>query len=437
MKKLYIFTALLLTGSAVSAQSTLYSEDFEGATTWDLNTGDAGSTAGTGGDNQWLINNQYTGGSAFVCIGTITAPPTTNQPSGITGYPNSTYLHVSSTDMIAGGVTNANFLASDGGLICAGDDSHFAAMPSDISTVGYSDVAFNFWWLCGGAASIYGKLYYSTDGGSSWASIGPNLFSGTSWAEASVSDAAFEGQATIRFGFMFINNSSFSAIDPGLSIDQITITGSCFETNTIAADHCAGETVNYYGTDYTATGVYTDTIPGATCDTVVTLDLNFESVTTTVSTSGTVLTADHTGAGTTYQWVDCDDSYAAISGATSQSYDHGGTTGNYACIVTTAGGCSDTTECVDYVNTNGLTEGTADLMEIYPNPFNDELTIENVTGKGDVKIVVYSASGQVVKEVNVEEEGKITLDMSGLETGTYIVRMTSDSGVSTRNIVKQ
>lgn len=157
-----IFFLFLLSSfsSVVISQTVLYSENFNsGIGSFSVNTSDVNSTVG--GYNQWVVNSVYAGGT-FVesCVGfDVSIPNRSNQPAAITGSPQSGYMHIASTDALNSGVSCTSFQASDGGLLCNGDENYFAAMSQDISTQGQTGVSFSFYWLCSGSASNYGEVY--------------------------------------------------------------------------------------------------------------------------------------------------------------------------------------------------------------------------------------------------------------------------------------
>src|SRR5690606_3721868 len=109
------------------------------------------------------------------------------------------------------------------------------------------------------------------------------------------------------------------------------------------------------------------------CDSLVTLDLTINSLpTVSTTTSGTTITVDQANA--TYQWLDCDNGNAPISGETGQSFT-ATQNGNYAVIVDN-GNCSATSACVT-IATVGLDEnvGLTKQIEVYPNPTTENLTL--------------------------------------------------------------
>jgi len=213
----------------LQAQQLLFSEGFEGpASAFDLNTTDVGSTAT--GDNTWLVNNVYAGGSgSVVCLGfplPFSVAGTAGQPAGVTTA-NGNYLHTTSTAALASGVLNCCFLAADG--LCANAANHFARMNTDVSTVGAADVTLSFWWLCGGGANNYGEVYYSTNAGNTWVLVTTPIAqyrNQSSWIQQTITLPAFSEQATLRLGFRFVNGTTTSAQDPGFGVDDIRLTSA-------------------------------------------------------------------------------------------------------------------------------------------------------------------------------------------------------------------
>ena len=260
MKKHLTLLSILLALTGFS-QNVLYEENFNsGFGTFFVNTFDVNSTAG--GYNQWVINSTYTGGIfTESCVGfDVTIPPSSSQPAGISGFPNSGYLHIASVDALNNNVSCASFQASDGGLLCNGDETYFAKMSQDISTAGQTGVSFSFYWLCSGSVSNYGEVYYSTNGGLSWTLQPGSYYNTPNWTLANLTNAAWDNQSQLRFGFRFVNQQSFSAADPPMAIDEVKITANGNSGNVDAQitgvsglSFCPGES---FDVNYSATGTF-------------------------------------------------------------------------------------------------------------------------------------------------------------------------------------
>lgn len=491
MKK--ICTLILCVGIiSLSAQTTLYTENFEsgGAGTFTLNTTDVGSSASA--YNFWIVNNTYIGGTgALICFGfpfSYTIANTPNEPGGITNSPNSYYLHTMSQAGQADGIFCSSFAAADG--FCIFDDFIFSRMTSDISTIGYTSVDFNFWWACaGGPPQIHGEVYYSTDGGIGWTQCTTPIssYSGQSfWSQTIISLPAFANQSTLRFGFKFVNVSGASAaLDPGFSIDDISIVGSVSGGPTITTSavtgspFCAGDSIVV---PYTITGTFTGgniftaqlsdgtgsfaspTAIGSVASTTAgnincaipigattAAGYMIRVVSSTPSVTGTSAgpitinavpspTANNTGpycAPTTIQLNSptgsATDDWSGPLGyfvSDVQNPTIASSTvpmsGVYTVTVTNAAGCSATaTTTVVVLDCSGIELEQAMQLNIYPNPTSDQITISiNETIVADTKISLLNLVGQTVYSIN-PTQGKTILstDALGLKAGIYLVQI--------------
>lgn len=266
-KLLYSFGLTVSALSGMQAQTTLFTETFDGVSghAFTLNTADQSSTAGTGGSNYWIVNNSYTGGNgSLICLGYpfgFTIANTPAQPVGITNNPSSKYLHITSTAAVSSGISNASFTAADG--FCNFDENNFSKMTNDVSTIGFDSVEVSFYWLCAGGAQSYGEVYYSTNAGSTWTLVSSptSQYNGqSSWTQRKLSLPAFEQKTTLRFGFRFVNTTTTTTADPSFSIDDVNIRGFvAVPANSIAAPtftgtaFCPGDAMTI---NFTATGTY-------------------------------------------------------------------------------------------------------------------------------------------------------------------------------------
>jgi hypothetical protein len=151
------------------------------------------------------------------------------------------------------------------------------------------------------------------------------------------------------------------------------------------------------------------------CSNDLTVDLGTDGVTLSSNT----MNAE-------YQWVDCNDNYSFINGATSQQYT-ATSNGNYAVIIT-SGACIDTSSCTLLSNV-GVQLLNKSNVSIYPNPVKDVLFI-----KSDLKIqeiLFTNMMGEIVlfsksKEINTQS----------LKAGVYLVTINTDQGVIHDRIIK-
>lgn len=85
-------------------------------------------------------------------------------------------------------------------------------------------------------------------------------------------------------------------------------------------------------------------------------------------------------------------------------------------------------ECWDDVEENSPSTDLGSIT-IYPIPFSDIVRIEGIK---PVEVLVYNALGQLIKETKEN-----VIDLSEQQTGTYIVKVITPSGVVTKQIIKK
>ncbi len=197
--------------------NTLLTEDFEsGATNWTIDN--------SGGNNQFIINNVYAGGTCTLGGFPFTVPNVPNQGAWATGGSQSNYLHIMAT-------TTCGFACAEGGSFppananyCSTDSNQSITLNTPLNTVGSTNVTFDFYYLNNPTDSDdHGALEYSIDGGSTWTQSGANLFGQANWHNETISDPAWDNQPSLLFRITWTNDSG-SSTDPPLALDQITIT---------------------------------------------------------------------------------------------------------------------------------------------------------------------------------------------------------------------
>ena len=164
-----------------------------------------------------------------------------------------------------------------------------------------------------------------------------------------------------------------------------------------------------------------------TVNSVVTVNL----VGTTVSQSGTTLTANTSGA--SYQWLNCNNN-TIISGQISQSYT-ATSNGNYAVIITQSA-CSDTSSCLS-INTIGIVESSlSSFIIIYPNPSNGkfQITFEGSQDVKNCKMEIYNVYGEIIYQSAITNT-KSDIDLRNQTNGLYFVKIYNGQTTLTRKIV--
>ena len=420
MIKKLLFAGSLLALTPAFTQTSLFFEDFEGgAGAFTLNTTTQGGS-GVGGINTYVVNNNYTGGSGTTTICFPGQPfsvgTTPAQPAGISSA-NGFNLHLLSDEGSAAGILNANYRPVDGAVCEFVAQSNFTEMTADVVTTGYTNVTFEFWWIHVGSASHTGEIWYSTNGGTTWTQkTGTNYHSQSAWTQQSLSDPAWDNQASLRFGFRFNNQVFLGGSDPCWSIDDVEILGCVNSSNSITETACFSYTVPSGDETYTTPGTMTvmDTIPNAIgCDSIITINLTINTVDVSVNTTmaGTLSANSATG---TFQWIDCDDPGNVISGETNQVYTPA-SSGSYAVIITD-NGCIDSSIC-NIAGPSGIHE-YENAIEIYPNPSNGNISVDLSNSNGEQILTVSDVKGSIVFTKTVSGGSVQQLNIN-LETGIY------------------
>ena len=177
------------------------------------------------------------------------------------------------------------------------------------------------------------------------------------------------------------------------------------------------------GINYFTSGSYVHVLPNqANCDSTATLHLTIVEIDASVTTSGDTLSANQAWA--TYQWLDCDDALAPITGATNQDF-VATKTGNYA-VVLSLNGCVDTSDCA-YIFVVGQNELHAESnFRVYPNPSKGSFVLEGGSNPGQFNFRVWNLMGQEVETKVKREENRITIDVPASK-GVYFLEVVDGS----------
>jgi hypothetical protein len=129
--------------------------------------------------------------------------------------------------------------------------------------------------------------------------------------------------------------------------------------------------------------------------------------------------------GATYQWLDCNNNFAEVFGATSQSYSPVWN-GSYALEIT-KNGCVDTSSCYT-ITTAGLHDiDISKDLQIYPVPAQNELHLV-MKAEANYEVSVFDITGRNVLIDSKQFRNEITLDVSGLDSGLYHLGIKENGG---------
>ena len=195
---------------------------------------------------------------------------------------------------------------------------------------------------------------------------------------------------------------------------------------------CQGDGVLLGGNWQMTSGIYYDlhaSAGGCPGDSVIATALTVTPVDTSVTNPGVIsLMANAASTGTaSFQWVDCNNGYQAISGETSDTFT-ASANGNYAVIVT-QNGCTDTSGC-HAITGVGLSEQLlSGRVEVFPNPANDHLFV-TFEQPQPIRMRVRSIAGQTIYSHNFPASASIRLD-TPWAPGLYLLEITGNSGEQT------
>jgi hypothetical protein len=176
-------------------------------------------------------------------------------------------------------------------------------------------------------------------------------------------------------------------------------------------------------------GVYTDTVQSGCCDSIYITTLNITTIDTTVLTSSPTLTADLFA--TSYQWLDCNNNFAAIPGETNQSFT-ATITGSYAVEIG-MNGCVDTSDCY-IVDFTGITIHESGDFQINPNPTKGEITISLIGEPERATIRIRNTNGKLIEKVKIKNQNEVSLTLDA-KPGIYFVEVHTQRGIIVEKLV--
>jgi len=166
-----------------------------------------------------------------------------------------------------------------------------------------------------------------------------------------------------------------------------------------------------------------------TCDQEMTQTITIAPVNVDNTTSLNANQISSNQAGASYRWLDCNNSYAVISGETAQTFVPTAN-GNYAVEIT-LNGCTDTSACVN-ITTVGIFNINTTNMSISPNPVKDYLFING--NEQVIKATIYTINGSLVQTLNTLDN---KINVSNLSQGMYILVVQSEKGISQNKFIKE
>jgi hypothetical protein len=208
---------------------------------------------------------------------------------------------------------------------------------------------------------------------------------------------------------------------------------------TYTAHTCEGSSYDFEGQTLTAPGVYTNTMMNMSgCDSMINLTLAIDTPAAVVWNSNTDTIVPHstdillnaTPYGGIYTGTGVHGNIFFPDSAT-----HGENVITYT--YTDIYGCTSNATRTFYLYVAGINDiELGDHISLYPNPANDIIVAESDLFDSESRLLVFDIAGQMIPVSSEIKENKITLRISPLSAGIYMVQFTIDGAQITKRFVK-
>ena len=91
----------------------------------------------------------------------------------------------------------------------------------------------------------------------------------------------------------------------------------------------------------------------------------------------------------------------------------------------------------DIISTVGINEIDNGVLAVYPNPATDKMFVDFDVNTEIKSVKVFDFTGRLAMEHSVNATTSVKMDISSLNSGLYLVQVSTDKGVSTHKVVKQ
>ena len=174
-------------------------------------------------------------------------------------------------------------------------------------------------------------------------------------------------------------------------------------------------------TDLINTGDFLDTIKtSAGCDSVIEIYINLVIIDTTVIQNEDRLNAVTEGA--EYRWLDCNNNYAVIEGATGQSFTPS-LSGSYAVEITVSG-CADTSSCHLVITPVGIARSFRDRVRLSRVTGSNEFILDLGKDCMDIEMQICDLTGRIIFRKTYAESRELPFELKG-PPGIYLVTVRS------------
>ncbi len=221
-------------------------------------------------------------------------------------------------------------------------------------------------------------------------------------------------------------NFDGNIVNTNNAINTIVSKTPCF-TQSIDVSVCPSNGYSVGQTTYYQAGTYGEILAGAgACDTFQTVNISLLSEPSIgLSQQGNVLMVE--GNGSEYYWYECSKPDQLLANTVSFTPNQNG---SYFVIVK-GEFCSSKSECVDFVLSSSKDLLKANI-QIYPNPVNDQLTINSNLFIEQITVRDILGKVQFVTNTN-----KTAIDFGNFVNGIYLLEIKTAHGTLISKVVKQ
>jgi hypothetical protein len=213
-------------------------------------------------------------------------------------------------------------------------------------------------------------------------------------------------------------------------VTTLIVNPSYITTHTI--NLCAGDSTLINGNYIKTSGIYYDSLTSATgCDSIVVTTVWVNVINPLVSQNSYILIAQESGA--TYQWLDCNNSNAPISGETQQSL-IANSPGSYAVEIT-KNTCTVTSACYNVISSLGINSTFKQSVSVYPNPAKNWFTVDLKESYTEIKVSIMTISGQLLNTYIETNNSAIKIPSEQLAAGVYLLEIVADGKKSMSKII--
>ncbi|MEO9532381.1 MAG: fibronectin type III domain-containing protein [Crocinitomicaceae bacterium] len=181
------------------------------------------------------------------------------------------------------------------------------------------------------------------------------------------------------------------------------------------------------GADTVSTSITVIETPNVGVGSTLSAGCNYNSVALTDGLSGTV---DFGGTWYDESGNDLGTALVTYDGEPAGSYDYYYVVDNGVCAADTA------TVTVDVIDCASITENTL-VLDVYPNPVKDILTIQLVNVDANASVELYNLQGSLVSAPIAVNNSTVNVSMAAFADGVYILKVTSNGATQEVRVVKQ